>query len=136
MALSDVRSFSAVAIWSLAAFFVTACGPVYKTDYTYTPPKDASGRQCLNQCLALQSSCRSAAEDRAVRENAACQQNAMVNYSVCLATAKSDAERNRCSSYSYCDRKPDLRACDAEYRMCYQNCGGTVVGHQRCVSGC
>jgi hypothetical protein len=123
-------------LWLLATLTLTACGPVYKTDYTYIPPENATARQCLNQCLGMQSACRARAEDRAARENTACQQNAMVNYSVCLATAKSDAERNRCSSSSYCNQQPNLSVCDAEYRQCYQNCGGTVISQERCVSGC
>lgn len=75
-------------------------------------------------------------EDRAARETQSCQQNAMLNYSICLASAKTDAERSRCSSSSYCTRQPNLLVCDAEYRQCYQNCGGTVISQERCVSGC
>ncbi|MBK1649482.1 hypothetical protein CKO36_12960 [Rhabdochromatium marinum] len=119
-----------------ASLCLTACGPIYKTDYTYIPPEDSASRQCLNQCLGMQADCRARAEDRATRENTACQQNAMVNYSVCLATAKTEADRNRCSASSYCNRQPDLSPCDADYRACYRNCGGTIISQQRCISGC
>lgn len=125
-------------LWLISTLVLalSACGPIYRTDYTYVPPEDSGARQCLNQCLGMQSACRARAEDRAARENADCEQSALLNYSICLATAKTEAERNRCSSSSFCNKQPNLSVCEAEYRQCYQNCGGTVLSERRCVYGC
>lgn len=115
---------------------VAACGPVYRTTYDYIPPEDAAGKQCLNQCLQMFEMCRSSAENRAAQERASCQQNATLAYAACLATAKTDLERSRCSSTSSCNREADISQCNSEYRLCYRNCGGTVKSREVCVSGC
>lgn len=118
------------------AIATAACGPVYRTTYDYIPPGDAAGKQCLNQCLQIFEMCRSTAENRASQERASCQQSATLAYAACVATAKSDLERSRCSSASSCNREADISHCNSEYRLCYQNCGGTVTSREVCVSGC
>lgn len=130
------RVFARALVPSLLLPLLVACGPIYRTDYSYIPPESASGRQCLNQCLGMQSMCRATAENRASQSNAACQQSALLKYTTCLATARSDQERGRCSSSSYCNESANYSRCDAEYRMCYQNCGGEVLSRQVCVMGC
>lgn len=130
------RTILLVGLLIVSSFSLIACGPVYRTTYDYIPPADTSGKQCLNQCLSIRELCRSSAENRASQERAACQQNATFAYVACMATAKTDSERSRCSAHSSCDRAADTSSCDHEYRLCYQNCGGTVTSRQVCVSGC
>ncbi|EGV33103.1 hypothetical protein ThidrDRAFT_0781 [Thiorhodococcus drewsii AZ1] len=116
---------------------LTACGPMYRTVYTYTPPSNLEGKRCLNQCLAMREMCRSNAEGRAAQNRSNCQQSAMVNYTACISTAKSDSERAKCTDSSYaCNEQVNTSQCDGDYRVCYSNCGGIVDSREVCVSGC
>lgn len=115
---------------------LAGCGPVYRTVYDYIPPEDQAGRQCLNQCLQMQQMCNSSAENRAAQERATCQQTAALTYAACLASAKTDQDRSRCSSSSYCNRQADFSYCTSNYNMCYQNCGGMVASRVECVEFC
>ncbi len=115
---------------------LAGCGPVYRTVYDYVPPDDPAGKQCLNQCLQMYETCRSSAENRAAQERATCQQTAALTYAACLASAKTDLDRSRCSSSSYCNRQADFSYCMSNYRLCYQNCGGIVTSREECVEFC
>ena len=120
----------------LISISLFGCGPVYRTHYSYQPPDDPSGRQCITQCAAIRELCRATAENRASQERAVCQQSAALRYATCLATAKSDAERNACSSGQACSMQANTTQCDTDYNQCYENCGGVVASTQVCVSGC
>ncbi|AHF04986.1 membrane protein [Marichromatium purpuratum 984] len=130
------RSLKRLVFLATLAVALVACGPVYRTEYSYVPPADRAGKQCLNQCLNMRAMCRSQAESRAANARADCERNAMINYTACMATAKSDSERSKCSATSYCSQDADTRQCEEEYRLCYENCGGTVSSYQVCEYGC
>ncbi|MBK1644778.1 hypothetical protein CKO25_08970 [Thiocapsa imhoffii] len=122
--------------WILTSTALLGCGPVYRTQYSYQPPTDANGRQCITQCAAIRELCRATMENRAAQERAVCQQTATLRYATCLATAKSDAERNACTNRDACRVSANTDRCDSDYNQCYQNCGGLVESTQVCVSGC
>ena len=127
----------AYSVMTLAlALTLSACAPIYETVYDYTPPEDAAGKQCLNQCLQMYESCRASSESIAVQERAACQQSATLTYAACVATAKTDLDRSRCSTSSSCNRRADTSHCMGDYRLCYRNCGGSVTSRQKRVEFC
>lgn len=115
---------------------ISGCGPVYRTQYSYAAPSEMAGKQCIAQCANTRELCRSSAENRAAQERASCQQYATLRYAACLATAKTPADRNGCSSSAYCNVEPDTEHCELDYNRCYRDCGGIVESRQVCVSGC
>ena len=136
MSVTD-RSLLHVALFGLLLSLLSACGPIYKTVYTFVPPASGEGRRCLNQCLGMREMCRSSAEYRAAQSRALCEQSAMMSYSACLGSARNDKERSRCSHYSSgCYESAYTQHCESDYRLCYSNCGGVVDNRQVCVMGC
>ena len=115
---------------------LSGCGPVYSTQYRYTPPLDANGKMCVNQCANTREMCRVMEESRASQEQSQCQQNATMRYALCLSNAKTDQARSQCNSSSYCSRSVNTERCEGAYRQCFQNCGGRVDSFQVCDFGC
>lgn len=110
--------------------FLSGCGPVYKTVYSYRPPASPQGQICIMQCDNIKRQCYTH-EDFRVR---ACEDENRI----------ARLEYERCASMGY-DRCWDRSAfcnsgnywyCDEEYRICYQNCGGFISSREICVSGC
>jgi hypothetical protein len=118
------------------SFGLSGCGPVYSTQYRYTPPVDANGKMCVSQCGNTREMCRATEEARASQEQAQCQQNASMRYALCLSNAKTDQARSQCNSSSYCSRSANTERCETYYRECFQNCGGKIDSFQVCDFGC
>lgn len=111
------------------------------TEYRYTPPATEDGRLCVVQCQGAQERCRSR-EDRRTQDQyeqcrvdteqdqARCERDGSIEYTACLRYAKTDAERAACKpadcSKASCYNNPSYDLCDADFRVCYQNCGGQV----------
>lgn len=120
------------------AALLAACGPMYQTTYSFKPPKNFQGRQCVNRCLNARNRCNFRCE----RLNQDCRQQAL------------NAARPQYRAYRRRQRwsgKPvtmslndfaDFSACQANcgcqpnYRQCYSNCGGQVIPFTRCVAFC
>ncbi|MFP4154091.1 MAG: hypothetical protein ACOC00_00515 [Halothiobacillaceae bacterium] len=134
--MNPERGLVVIFIMAVTLLVIPGCGPVYQTEYRYSPPADSESKRCITECARIREMCRATAEARAAKEQAACQQNASIRYAACLATASDDAARQKCSLNTYCDRDADTAPCDADYRQCYQTCGGTVEAYQVCVFGC
>jgi hypothetical protein len=117
---------------------LVGCGPVYKTTYSYVPPKSWRARKCINRCLARKSKCQ--IQCRALDQD-------------CVANAM-DAARPAYRDYAHQQRrkhKPVYQSlqdfadtsnchqncqCLADYNDCYSNCGGRVISHTTCVAFC
>jgi hypothetical protein len=126
---------------------LTACAPVYEPSYRLEPPADAARpdvRQCLATCGATRDACRvsanarrAACEDRASLMQNSCQSNAQIRFQQCLAASRSTGED---CSMRICERPrcptEAVDACEAGYRGCFADCGGTVVEERRCVANC
>lgn len=117
------------------ALVLVSCGPVYQTTYTYEPPSSFEGRQCVNDCLSQKSAC-----------NFRCQRN----YQECTFAAQQQADfENRHHRHRHRrDRDNDFMVypdtsqcvsdcgCGNDYNQCYENCGGIITSHSRCVAFC
>ncbi len=145
---------TAFRIWVIAFsfFFIGLTGCAEK--YRYVPPTSEAGLQCVTQCLSIKNACRErelenarAAQQecekrsadeyleckiRAEEEYAQCQEKAKEEYIACLKYAgdRSSCHEEQCEKeHCYergCYESPDFRACDSDYRDCYQQCGGEV----------
>lgn len=110
-----------------------ACGPMYRTDYFYTPPESESGRTCIFQCEMLKGQCRTIEEMRAER----CESDSRAQIASCEAyiymTKGREAEWYECSGSSC---STDYEQCEGQHRYCYQACGGKVDARTTCVANC
>lgn len=110
---------------------LAACGPVYRTQHTFTEPTSPEGRTCVFQCQTSKLQCqqiedlrKDRCEDRADRDRERCirrlerQKKEVKSYDCPLDTCSADYER-----------------CEEMYRACYQSCGGTITSETVCVSG-
>lgn len=113
--------------------FLSACGPIYSTDYNFSPPRSAEGRACVFQCEIGRQQCN---------EIEGLKQDRCEHYSDQeLYDCERDIRRRKgrepkwyeCSSRS-CDADSDR--CDQSYRYCYQACGGEVNQVTNCVANC
>ncbi|MDF1795543.1 MAG: hypothetical protein P1U63_03290 [Coxiellaceae bacterium] len=127
-----------VCLIAAAAAGLTGCGPIYKTSYTYQPPKSNKARRCVVACQ---------------RNRLLCEQNAQENYQRCEDRASSAAEEayheyavNQRRTHQPVDRSvsdftqdwscSSGNRCAAMYRQCYSTCGGTVITHRVCTAFC
>lgn len=136
------KIFGRLAILFGLSALLAACGPIYDTEYTYTPPTSARGQACVSSCQADQSGC---------------------NYQCRRETQDCENERNRIADREYeryarwrqqqglpiertrqsfmptysCPAEYQCReVCEAEYRACFTGCGGRIDAQQVCVMGC
>ena len=108
------------------------CGPVYKTVYAFDPPRDAAGRRCIVQCDTQRQQCQELEALKSERCRAEAR-IAELEYEQCQANAK---DPKRCSRrYVSCDHG-DIARCESAYRICYQNCGGSVRSKTVCTAHC
>src|SRR5688572_2413710 len=60
--------------------FLSGCGPIYRTDYTYKPPHSNTGLMCINQCMMAKNSCSQLCEMRSDNCKSQARQEAMTKY--------------------------------------------------------
>lgn len=117
---------------------LAGCGPVYKREYAFVPPKTGIGKMCIAQC---------------VQGKNACEQNCRMINDNCRARAREDAvyqyelykhERIRegkevkkdVSDFDRSYQCSDSCNCEPTYRSCYSACGGQVLQRDVCVAFC
>lgn len=129
--------FAILSVFTLVAM-LAACGPVYKREYAYVPPKSSTGKMCTAQCIQGRN---------------ACEQMCRMNNEACIARSKQDAvyeyeqykhERRRegkevKKTVSDFDRSYTCNSscnCGPTYNACYSACGGEVLQRDVCVAFC
>ncbi len=124
------KNITVVFLVLLFVVLLAGCGPVYRTEYSYQPPQDPQGRNCLMQCENMRMQCRTN-EDYRLRSCEDQNRIARLEYDNCMAM-----KYDRCRDNStYCGSS-DYERCDMDYRLCYQNCGGIISSREICVYGC
>jgi hypothetical protein len=131
--------FTVISLAILAVtFLIAGCGPIYKTTYTYVPPKSYRARMCLNQCLSAKSQC--AINCRMINQR--CHANADYAAEPAYRTYMRQQRRQgkpalaslgSFADYSGCQANC---SCAADYRQCYTNCGGKVIADTVCTAFC
>lgn len=105
---------------------LSACGPVYDTQYTFLPPEDSTGRACVFQCDNSKLQCQQLQDQSAEL----CESRAEREYDRCVDKyGEKKCYRDYCSS-------SDHERCETQYRSCYQSCGGNVRSETVCVAFC
>lgn len=132
-----------IAATALVLLLLTACGPVYRTTYHFTPPDSQRGRECVNACQATLQQC----EANATFAHEQCLNRAERSVQACESRKKYEPDPKKgwknpicvenclACSRPYCD-DPDNDLCDNRYRECYATCGGTIEKIVECTSNC
>jgi len=113
--------------------FLVGCGPLYQTDYVFTPPKSSGGVSCTYQCETVKSQCEQIEELEAER----CESYSQSEQDSCEADIR--YRKNREPKWYECvpdSCSVDKEKCETNYRTCYQSCGGRVETVTRCVANC
>ncbi len=131
--------FACIAFFAVLA--LSACGPVYKTDYHLTTPPTQEGKICANNCLdkkaACQATCRAdEAECKHIKALEA--ENAWLRYREERREQGRELKKTKSSfeNYSACNSSNCLENCESFHRVCHSNCGGDVVEHTVCTAFC
>lgn len=118
---------------------LSGCGPIYKTTYSYYPPRSESGRMCAMQCQQTQMMCNQMCEAR--RDS--CRSQAWSSAQYQYEEYKHERRREHKSIDSDVNDFYDTSQCDniscgcsSMYNNCYVTCGGRVVPHTVCVAFC
>ena len=107
-----------------AMLALSSCGPRYKTFYSYTPPSDPMGKNCIMQCDMIQTQCEQMEEMKLDQ----CEFKAELEYKKCKKSGGESCYQSACHT--------EFEHCKDKYNTCYQNCGGKVKADVICVGNC
>jgi hypothetical protein len=122
-------------------FFITACGPVYQTDYQIVPPQDNMGRMCANNCLLSMQNCQQTCrieESHCTERARLMERNEYLEYVTVQTASGKPVKRNAPTARRYYDCSQDAcyGSCTNSYHICHTNCGGQIVPHTYCTAFC
>ncbi|MGF1643860.1 MAG: hypothetical protein ACFCUJ_09455 [Thiotrichales bacterium] len=120
----------------LSLMAISGCGPVYRTVYSFEPPRDENGLRCARQCEDTLRECV-AAEDLRDENCRREQQLADLEHQRCRDLARAAGRKDDVCQTRYvsCIGGRHER-CDDNYRRCYEHCGGQVHSQQVCSMFC
>ncbi|MBS0359448.1 MAG: hypothetical protein JSS53_09280 [Proteobacteria bacterium] len=122
-----------IAMVIVCFFAVTACGPMYRTNYNYIPPVDMQGKMCAMQCEQVKLQCFHLAE----AEYQNCRLREEINMREERHHRHHDKKGHWNDFYgSFCSADTTKQQCESSYRSCYEICGGRVVTNTQCVAFC
>ena len=133
-------AFRLVAVMLLAVF-ATACEPVYRTNYIFTPPESEQGKICVNQCEQIKQTCylNCKIESQACIQDA--WREARIEYREYvreMEEAGEDIVKTPDDFFNpmFCGEESCASRCDNSHRACYPMCGGMVESYTYCAANC
>lgn len=125
--------FTMLMVWALSA-----CSPIYQTNYDYEPPSSKMGKVCIAQCIQSKSMCQQMCKMREDNCRVRAHEDAIVQYENYrdqqrridgeIKKSVSDFDRGYACSET-CD-------CTNAFNECYGACGGQVIENKVCVAFC
>ncbi len=121
---------------------LSACGPIYETQYSMIPPTSAQGRLCVSQCQQERSMCRQSCTMQEQTCRAEARSRAAYDYEAYVRrqTAEKQPIKKRVSDFenSYgCGNSSCHDRCESNYRDCFGGvCGGQVIANRVCTMFC
>lgn len=110
------RNFNKKKCLFIASFItLTSCTTI---TYKYIPPSSQTGRMCINRCINYRSECRSRCDFTKLQYDTL---NTVRDFYGTNPNVPPYELFNNDNIHYNC-----YTNCDADYRMCYQNCGGLV----------
>lgn len=109
---------------------ITACSPVFETQFTLQEPEMTSQKQCVLQCADLNKSCLVLAQQHL----AVCEMNNQYKH----------IDRYSClgiNNHKPCHASPkacidETGSCEDNFRACFKQCGGAITRESVCISNC
>jgi len=128
-------------LFAAALLMLSACGPMYQTDYQIVPPPTETGRMCANNCLLSRQNCQ---QSCTIQSNQCDQINRLdaerdYNEYVRRRTKEGKEIKRSLSSFSgnACNEDYDCEErCESNFHLCHTNCGGQVIPHTYCAANC
>jgi hypothetical protein len=128
---------------------LAGCGPVYETQYSYTPPASAEGRVCTTQCENTRSACVRNCDYASQIKKRDCEDDARADARTKYNKYVREQRRNNApikydedhflTTYQ-CSSSSSTSACRNECvqtsNRCWQMCGGKVGSQQVCTAFC
>lgn len=113
----------------LAILLLVGCETIH---YEYRPPVTEQGRFCVTQCGAIKEICKGNEIRRAQSEKEICERSNDSNYRACMRNAKNKEQEKSCDSKKkHCWGSENFYGCEADYRQCFVNCGGSIREHRK-----
>jgi hypothetical protein len=123
-------------------WLLTACGPIYRTTYSYTAPDTLVPRACIHACGNAWDRCHDKANDEVRDCEISAERDEKKNFEEYkrmregknMKVDKTSGFFNRgfCSSIqSRLDQK-----CRSHFDNCYTSCGGTITPIKECILFC
>jgi hypothetical protein len=121
------RSLWHAVLVSLMLGALSACGPMYTTEYMLSPPETQQGQVCAMQCEQNRTQCKNNVKD-ALKDCGHRNEIASIKLENCIKSGDMTCYDTR----TPCP-PPNFEQCNKEHRYCYQSCGGKVVPQVTCV---
>lgn len=109
-----------------------SCGPMYDTQYTFIPPESAQGKACTYQCQNGKYQCEQIDRMQVDR----CEESARREQERCKWDLAFRGEKEHWYDCALDSCSANTEQCEAQYRSCFQMCGGTVNTQTVCVANC
>ncbi|WP_238523038.1 hypothetical protein ACJZTR_02095 [Neorickettsia risticii] len=118
--------------------------PVYRTSYSFIPPKSQNGRECANKCLLMKQTCQNSCNKSNDTQTA----NILINIGKEEKKEKpnSSDKFHESSSWEMDEYRKRVQeraryercqnSCNYDHRLCHTNCGGEVIVKTMCVQNC
>ncbi len=121
---------------------LSACGPIYETQYSLIPPSSVEGRRCVGQCQQNRTICRQSCtiSQQACVNDA--RTRALYEYQAYVArqTAEKKPVKKSVSDFEHsygCSSNSCEDRCEANYRDCFGGlCGGQITAQRVCTMFC
>ena len=111
---------------------LAACGPIFETRYSYTPPRSAEGRSCAFQCQNVKLQCQQIEE----MQERQCNEHARWEQRRCEQDLAARGKKERWYDCGLETCSSNTERCEESYRACYQSCGGQVESSEICTYNC
>ena len=112
---------------SLMLVALSACGPMYKTEYILEPPETQQGQVCIMQCEQNRTQCKNNIKS-ALKDCQHRNEIASIKLENCIKSGDMTCYDTRTPC-----RPLNFEQCNKEHRYCYQSCGGKAIPQVTCV---
>jgi hypothetical protein len=128
---------SIFSILCLAAM-LAGCGPIYKTEYAYVPPRTDTGKMCTAQCVQGKNSCEQMCEMKNQDCRLRAHQDALTQFEMYKQERKREGKPLKKDVKDFDQSYTCGSSCNCEptYNACYSACGGQVLERKVCVAFC
>ena len=126
-------------VFAIFFMLIAGCGPVYKREYSFVPPKSSVGKMCTAQCVTSKNSCQQMCNLSTENCRLRARQDAIYQFEQYKRDRRhdgkdidknlSDFDHGAAACSSSCN-------CEPAYRECFSACGGEVLQRDVCVAFC